>query len=358
MPISNYGVWKVTPTKWSGTSDDNHGILTFTDGSNKTNLTADVNIESTSSDTRLVYWLNSAFDATHPTIQSLTSLSLGFAKQSGSSSLALDFLRSGLVDVNKGILLSHDAQTAGDAGSSDIIDYLNPIMNSAITDKATVYLYGSQYNDSDGASGIHDIHMNQGNAGSFKKDNGTYQDGGIIISFPDGHWEAVFLAFAVQATTTDDTGNPASGSETFATLLGGANAPAAPKSDDDTGVPAGKSTASGAGAVAIEAAIVNPVGPDRKPTSGLGETVYIMNRSSAAVSLKGWTISNGKGSQVETLGDVSLAANSKKGFSVPEAPLSNKGGKIVLKNPAGKVVHEVEYSEKQAKKEGKLLYFQ
>ena len=54
--------------------------------------------------------------------------------------------------------------------------------------------------------GIHDIHMNQGNPpGRFARDNGPWQDGGLVFQFPgQNQWVAVFLKFATQAWHTDD----------------------------------------------------------------------------------------------------------------------------------------------------------
>jgi uncharacterized protein YukJ len=55
-----------------------------------------------------------------------------------------------------------------------------------------------------------------------KFDNGVGEDGALIFSYPDdGHFEAVFLAFASQAIPTDDTtGEPASDSKTLADIIG------------------------------------------------------------------------------------------------------------------------------------------
>src|SRR3954462_9450194 len=41
--------------------------------------------------------------------------------------------------------------------------------------------------------GIHDIHMNQGNPpGQFAKDNGPWQDGGLLFEFPnEAQWVAI-----------------------------------------------------------------------------------------------------------------------------------------------------------------------
>ena len=60
-------------------------------------------------------------------------------------------------------------------------------------------------------NGIHDIHMNQGNSGPYRKDNGAYQDGGLVFQYPDGKWTAFFFAFQSQTFDTDDNGNPAHG---------------------------------------------------------------------------------------------------------------------------------------------------
>ena len=62
-------------------------------------------------------------------------------------------------------------------------------------------------------NGIHDIHMNQGNVGQFVKDDGVYQDGGLLIHFPDQQqWVAAFLKFQSQSWHTDDVTGHALGS--------------------------------------------------------------------------------------------------------------------------------------------------
>ena len=55
-------------------------------------------------------------------------------------------------------------------------------------------------------NGIHDIHMNQGNVGQFKRDDGVWQDGGLLLNYADSGWQwvAIFLAFQSQAWHTDD----------------------------------------------------------------------------------------------------------------------------------------------------------
>lgn len=300
---------------------------------------------SSDKDKRLVYWFVSHFDAKQPSTSDLQALSQGFSTQKGSSSLALDFVRGGFLDINKGTLLSHDPKDPSE--KNDILSYLDPIMNQAISEKATVYLWGSKYSDSDGSSGIHDIHMNQGNGGSFKSENATYQDGGIVFEFANGTWEGVFLAFATQTPKTDESGDPEG--DTFAETLGG-------DTSSSTSTNTARTSSATKGTVAIEAAVVNPRGPDADAAAGKRETVYIQNRSSKGQSLKGWTIENGQGG-LHRLGDVVLSAHSKRGFEVPECPLSNKGGDILLKDDQGNTISEVGYSDRDARKEGRLLYF-
>ncbi len=54
-------------------------------------------------------------------------------------------------------------------------------------------------------NGIHDIHMNQGNVGSFVRDDGVWQDGGVLFHFPrEQQWTAIFLKFQSQSWHTDD----------------------------------------------------------------------------------------------------------------------------------------------------------
>jgi uncharacterized protein YukJ len=53
--------------------------------------------------------------------------------------------------------------------------------------------------------GIHDIHMNQGNAKKWRNADGTWQDGCLMFHLPaKKQWRAIFLAFQSQSFKTDD----------------------------------------------------------------------------------------------------------------------------------------------------------
>ena len=107
--------------------------------------------------------------------------------------------------------------------------------------------------------------------------------------------------------------------------------------------------------ISIQAALVNPVGPDEQVG---GESVFLRNRWAADISLDGWTVSNAAGDVQVLPGGATIASHSKEKFLVPDCPLSNRGGTITLKNPDGKVVDQVSYTKEQAKREGILVYFQ
>lgn len=50
--------------------------------------------------------------------------------------------------------------------------------------------------------------MNQGNVGQWKRDNGIWQDGGILIHFEqEDKWVGIFLAFQSQSWCTDENGD-------------------------------------------------------------------------------------------------------------------------------------------------------
>jgi uncharacterized protein YukJ len=132
--------------------------------------------------------------------------------------LALDFVRvKGLVTRDEMQLLPLDETTP----TSTLHSAIDTLIQKAIAQKATVFAFGQTFRNGTSSNnpfwnfrpdqGIHDIHMNQGNPnGAHSKDNGTFQDGALLIHFPDGTWSAVFIAFQSQSFNTDDQGDQAS----------------------------------------------------------------------------------------------------------------------------------------------------
>lgn len=353
MGLQNYGVWKATPTSFKAQrakEDPNspHGYLVFQDGTSASpKLGAAINVKSISDDSRLVYWTSPNF--THPICQRVKALSkgwheIGFDSGSDPERISLDLIRDELVKVGDGKVVPHDEE----GEKNDIVDFMEPFFDKAIEEKATVYLWGEQY---DGQEGIHDVHMNQGSSGRFTEQNGPNQDGGIILEFSDGHWEAFFLAFASQTVQTTSTGQPTG--DTFAIFL---NAPAAPGDSSGEQPPAPPAEPRPNGPVRIVAALVNPDGHDNVDNP---ERVHLKNKTCGDIELGGWTIENHLGDSFALPRGAVAATGSEEGegFEVPGVPLSNKGGSIALKDAEGKVVDKVDYTKEQARKAGEMIRF-
>jgi uncharacterized protein YukJ len=103
---------------------------------------------------------------------------------------------------------------------NDLKDMLEKAVLRALNEEGSlVYAFGDRWWPEAGkpdkyfkfvpGNGIHDIHMNQGNSGKYKKDNGVFQDGALVFQYPGEKWRAFFFAFQSQSFTTDDsTGHP------------------------------------------------------------------------------------------------------------------------------------------------------
>ncbi|MBS1566040.1 MAG: DUF2278 family protein, partial [Bacteroidetes bacterium] len=248
--------------------------------------------------------------------------------------LALDFIRRNLFDPKDMVPLP----SRGPDDNDDLNDRLDFFVQQAIQDDtAIVYAFGQHWKDNNGAdkyfseinpsTGIHDIHMNQGNpAGNYFGDNGPWQDGGLVFHFASrNRWSAVFTAFQSQSFHTDDSGNPIT------------DQPAPPPAN--------------AALVRIIAARVNPVGDDTGK-----EYVILLNKSAQAMDLNGWQIVD-KLNKKDIItgktipaGDTLLVKLSGQG-----AQLTNKGGTITLLNNNNLKVDGVSYTKADAATEGVLV---
>lgn len=336
MPVKKYGVWKAKPVSYifqkQGTSP--HLELTFSDGGSGQALAA-INIKSGSpQDSRLVYWSDEDFK--HPIVNQLEDLDTGFTLLQGTDEqklggLALDYIRGNLFQRQTGKILRHNIP----GPNNDIIDALEPIVKEAIALQATIYLYGSRFDNRNGNKGIHEVHMNQGNTDPHKNENGVFQDGGFLLDF-NGHWKAVFIGFASQAIHTEDGPlDPgfAIPREDFLTWKDFLD-PVIPDIDVQESP------------VVISQALVNPPGPDNRPESN-PETVSLKNRTATAVDLSRWKIRNKDGQFEELRSGSTLSAKGSKVFEVPLCRLSNQGGLITLLNEQGLRVHGVSYTKAQ-----------
>jgi uncharacterized protein YukJ len=206
MPIYEYSVLKGDPQSGKLSSDSKPHYLIDVAANGKTYEIA-VNIESTDG-SEVLYFIDENF--TPPDTGALGNLATGLTRLTAQGNPAIDYVRStanGQPIVTQALmqLLPLPGKTTSSNLKNAVIQFLNQAVSD---DNGTIYAFGSQYTDD---TGIHDIHMNQGNpAGSFEKDNGIWQDGLLVFELPaSSTWAAIFIAFQDESWSTDKNGNPA-----------------------------------------------------------------------------------------------------------------------------------------------------
>ena len=289
-----------------------------------------VNVLSQLRPSELLFLIDENFR--HPLTQKLDALAEGFtllAKRPDSGSL--DFIRGNLFNHLDMRSLPHSLPGEDNDLSDRLAHYVD---RAAREPDAIIYAFGERWGPEEGkrdkifdfepGNGVHDIHMNQGNHPDFQRDDGVWQDGGLILRFPaTNQWVAIFLAFQSQAWHTDDV----------------------------TGHALEEPTSEADFRVRIVAALVNPVGPGPE-----AETVTLLNATPEAIELTGWQLID-RAEQTQALtGRIEAGAT----LVVPIAPplaLGNKGGTITLVDAAGLKVDGVAYTKEQASAEGWTIVF-
>jgi uncharacterized protein YukJ len=153
MPIKNYGVWVAHPTNYVAEKDDpTPHLQLYLDKAPSTQpgpYRAAINIKSSTSESRLVYWFVQNPN-NHPITAALGSLEPGWHPLTSGGLPALDYIRGNLIDLKKGTLLRHNVS----GENNDILDFVTPVLDRAISRQGVVYLFGQQF-----PGGIHDVHM-------------------------------------------------------------------------------------------------------------------------------------------------------------------------------------------------------
>ena len=215
MPVNQYSVLKGTPLSGS-ISDDSRPHYLIEVEANGTQFQVAVNVESdtgSGASAEVLYALDENWTA--PDQATLEALPMGLTVLAGKDGdPAIDYLRS---RVGGEPLLTRAEMTElplpGKTNAENLKNAVIQYLNQAIADeKGTVYVFGAQYTD---GTGIHNIHMNQGNpAGDSSEDNGIWQDGLLVFSIPGfgmgsgtAQWVAIFIAFQEQVWATDESGN-------------------------------------------------------------------------------------------------------------------------------------------------------
>ncbi|MBK8074672.1 MAG: DUF2278 family protein [Kineosporiaceae bacterium] len=334
MPAGRYGVFagRVLDTRREGGRDTPHYQVHLVDDSGVHARLA-VNVQSQQSPSELLYLVQDDFR--HPITSRLPAAGSGWASLlPGAEGAHLDYVRGNLFDPAAMRLLPADA----DGEDNDLADLFDHYLRRAAGDATiAVYALGASWGPEPSADkifgftpgrGVHDIHMNQGNSAAFARDDGVWQDGGLLLHLTgENRWVAIFLAFQSQSWHTDD-------------VTGHAIPDAPPRPTP------------GSEPVRIIAALVNPSGPAPE-----AETVTMLNASPTPVDLSGWSIVDRAG------GHAPLPAGQLAPGAVlvltPGAAvaLGNRGGTITLLDAAGLKVHGVAYTADQARQEGWTLTF-
>ncbi|MFJ1703718.1 DUF2278 family protein [Kitasatospora sp. NPDC088346] len=338
MPLQHYGVLaaRVVARRREGGRDTPHYQLHLRDAGG-TDFRAAVNVLSDQAPSELLHLVDEDFR--HPLLEQLPPPASGWTPlPSRPDGGGLDFVRDGLFDPAALRRLPPDLPGA----DNDLADLLDRHVLRVLADTAaTVYVFGQRWPSEPHlpdkvfgflpGNGVHDVHMNQGNAAAHRRDDGVRQDGALLLRIPSqDRWVAVFLAFQSQSWHTDDvTGHALD------------EAPAGPAGQREQ-----------ARAPRILAALVNPPGPDRQ-----AESVTLVNASPAPVDLAHWQLADARRRRLALPAQrlepgATLTVATGEGLT-----LGDGGGRITLLDPAGRTVHDVSYTAGQAAREGASITF-
>lgn len=339
MPLTGYGVLagQVVDSRAEGGADSPHFQIRVRGGD--TDFRVAVNVLSQESPPELLFVADESFS--HPLLQALPDLPNGFtAVPSQAGGVALDFIRGNLFGRQAMRVLPATAP----GPDNDLADKLAHYVSRAAADPAArAYAFGQRWGPEEGVpdkifgfssgNGVHDVHMNQGNAGRFRGDDGVWQDGGLLLHYPgQDQWAAIFLAFQSQAWHTDDQSGHA---------LPGPPGPG-------PGPEPGRREY----AIRIVAALVNPAGPAPER-----ETVTLINAGAQDLDLAGWALADRLGRRMP-LDPVTLPAGEAVRIVLrPPVQLGNRGGLVTLLDPAGLKADGIAYTQQQAGTEGQTIVF-
>jgi uncharacterized protein YukJ len=347
--MKNYGVLKghALQLKRDADSDPHSEVLVVGSGW-KSRIAINVRSSRGPQATRLIeYAMLGAVK--HPLLDYARTLKEGFTDLRGEqqSTRGVDYIRSNLFRAEDMAPIVH-TQPGED---NDLFEKLEALLRRAINGNATIYAYGEKWGPEETApdvyfdflpgSGIHLIHMNQGDADN---PNGKYQDGALFVEFASGETAGLFLKFQNQSWHTDeDTGDP---------LVG---APVVPPITPPEGpvepwpvVPVD----SPYHLARIVGALVNPAGAD----PGL-ETVTVFNTSDSALELEGWHIIDQNDHADALHGSLPVAEARSFKLTGKGAQLGNNGGTITLLDARGLKVDGVAYTKAAATPQGRGMTF-
>jgi uncharacterized protein YukJ len=330
MALKNYGVLKCKALdRKLGEGSTPHYQVLVTDNNLKHRIA--INVKSKQSPSELLYYVDENFQ--HPILKGLVEFDYGFNElQRKPGGLALDFIRGNLFDTTKMKPLPHNVP-GPDNDLNELIElYISRALNA---NDVTLYAFGEKWGPEEDikdkyfdflpGNGIHDIHMNQGSVGKFQRDNGVWQDGGLLIHYPSrSQWVGIFLTFQSQSFHTDDT----SGDRL------------------EVNIPASKS------AIRIIAALVNPL--DETVNK---ESVMLINSSAEKVDISGWSLADNLKRKQPLNGTINPGDVLKVSLDKEKLVLDNYGGIITLLDNNGLKIDGVSYTKEQTQQQGWTIVF-
>ena len=172
-----------------------------------------VNVQSVDGSDVLAFFDPNFSAPTKLNLPSRAAGAAGFtALRTGPGGQGLDYLRDNLFPLEK------MADIPGEGAGVTLANLLDAQIERAKADSDSVILACGEFFQDRGSDetfgfspekGVHDIHMMQGDIGSFESDNRVNGDGALFIRFTGGETVALFVRFTTQSTSTDDrTGNP------------------------------------------------------------------------------------------------------------------------------------------------------
>jgi uncharacterized protein YukJ len=213
MPL-NYGVLKGTVAGHLRDADDDHYQILVHAGGTVHRIACNVKSAAPKAPSTVLFQAKTTLPV--ELTAKFKQLALGFTKAPPKAGgVAMDYVRGGIVKPSLMKPVPPDVPGV----NNDLKDKVeNAVLKAMHQEGSLVYALGAKWGPEKAkadqyfrflpGNGIHDIHMNQGNSGSYKKDNGVWQDGALVFSYPDGKWLAFFFAFQSQTFDTDEKGNP------------------------------------------------------------------------------------------------------------------------------------------------------
>jgi len=337
MPIGNYRLLVGVPRDTALDDDESPHIEVLVEAAGELHRIA-VNARSQIPPHALLYRRRDPFD--DPITGRLDGLAPGLTDlRNARPDLALDYVRGGMVDRAS----MQVAPFRQSGPRNDLREFLIPLLRQAIDSGGRVYAFGETWGPEPAPDryfgfrpgrGIHNIHMNQGSSGRFRRDNGPNQDGALMLRLGDPQrWVALFFAFQSQSWTTDPATGDAVGD-------GPARRPVERSPQLD-------------GVLAIVGALVNPSGGAEEGR----ETVTLLNRSNTEVPLDGWTLADRVDRTTPLDGTIAAGGTRRVVLSGNATRLGNDGGRIVLRDAEGTLVHQVQYAGGDLGPEGWTVLF-